>query len=311
MREKKSRSEIVCNDFLVAVEAHDGSSWTPQAQMAYDGLGQRLSMTGFADGQSLTAQYVLDGSRVLSADADGNLTTYLYGLGPIGQLTDVWAYGLPDGSGTQRQLVDPAGEITLAASYTPWGDALSVSGEGNFTYGYFGGVMGTATGLLYVGNGQYYDPSTGRFLNRSLNPDSANPYVPVPPSGMLREGGEPTGALIAPLVLLDMVYSRKKRRGKLDTFIIFLVLVSAVGMTLSACDSTKPVEAKATKYAESPSPTIVVTQDGHEIGSTPTPSATPSLTPTATCTATLTPDLIYFGVDISRLSHTSSVNFFL
>ena len=89
--------------------------------MAYDGLGQRLSMTGFADGKSLTTQYVLDGSRVLSADASDNVTTYLYGLGPIGQLTDVWAYGLPDGTGTQRQLVDPQGEITLAASLHPVG----------------------------------------------------------------------------------------------------------------------------------------------------------------------------------------------
>jgi hypothetical protein len=181
----------------------------------------------------------MDGSRVLSADADGNLTTYLYGLGPIGQLTDVWAYGLPDGSGTQRQLVDPQGGITLAASYTPSpyrvlheGDALSVSGEGNFTFGYFGGIMDTATGLLYVGNGQYYDSSTGRFLNRNLNLGSANPYVPVPPSGMLREGGEPTGALIAPLVLLAMLYSRKKRRGKLDMLIILLVLCVGVGMNL-------------------------------------------------------------------------------
>jgi len=207
--------------------------------MAYDGLGDRLSMTGFADGQSLTTQYVLDGLRVLSADADGNLTTYLYGLGPIGQLTDIWAYGLPDGTGTQRQLVDPDGEITLAASYTPSpyrvlreGDALSVSGEGNFAYGYFGGVMDTATGLLYVGNGQYYDPSTGRFLNRSVNPDSANPYVPW--------SGEPTGALIGPLVLLAMVYSRKKRRGKLDTLIVLLVLCVGIGMSLTACGPGTP-----------------------------------------------------------------------
>jgi RHS repeat-associated protein len=86
---------------------------------------------------------------------------------------------LPDGTGTQRQLVDPDGEITLAASYTPWGDALSVSGDGDFTFGYFGGIMDTTTGLLYVGNGQYYDPATGRFINRNVNPESANPYVPV------------------------------------------------------------------------------------------------------------------------------------
>jgi hypothetical protein len=34
---------------------------------------------------------------------------------------------------------------------------------------------------------------------------------------MLRESRGPAGALIAPLVLLAMLYNRKKRRGKLDT----------------------------------------------------------------------------------------------
>jgi RHS repeat-associated protein len=139
---------------------------------------------------------------------------------------------LPDGTGTQRQLVDPDGEITLAASYTPWGDALSVSGDGDFTFGYFGGIMDTTTGLLYVGNGQYYDPATGRFINRNVNPDSANPYVPW--------GGEPTGALIGPLVLLAMLYSRKKRRGKLDMLVLLLVLCLSVGMTLMACGPDTP-----------------------------------------------------------------------
>jgi len=99
--------------------------------------------------------------------------------------------------------------------------------------------MDTTTGLLYVGNGQYYDPSTGRFLNRNVNPNSANPYVPLPPSGMLREGGEPTGALIAPLVLLAILYGRKKRRGKLDTLIILLVLCVGIGMSLAACGLTR------------------------------------------------------------------------
>jgi len=46
--------------------------------MAYDGLGQRLSMIGFADGQSLTTQYVLDGSRVLSAKTGSGIEQVLF-----------------------------------------------------------------------------------------------------------------------------------------------------------------------------------------------------------------------------------------
>lgn len=58
----------------------------------------------------------------------------------------------------------------------------------------FGGVVDAATGLLYVGNGQYYDPETGRFLNRNAKPEQNNPYIPW--------GGNPSSALIAPLALL-------------------------------------------------------------------------------------------------------------
>jgi len=162
--------------------------------MAYDGLGGRLSMTGYTGGQSVTTHYELDGGRVLSATAGDLTTTYLYGLGPIGELTDSWAYTLPDGTNAPRQLVDASGKITLVSSYTPWGDTLSVNGTGSFTWGYYGGIMDTATGLLYVGNGQYYDPSTGRFLNRNACPDQANPYLPWKQ--------DPASALMAPLAIL-------------------------------------------------------------------------------------------------------------
>jgi hypothetical protein len=48
-----------------------------------------------------------------------------------------------------------SGDITLSALYTPWDDSLELHGTDNFTFGYFDGVMDAATGLLYVGNGQY------------------------------------------------------------------------------------------------------------------------------------------------------------
>lgn len=87
--------------FLLKVESYL-NGWQTQAEMLYDGLGNRLRMTA----AGLTTQYELDNGRVLSADAAGNVTYYLYGLGPIGELTDAWNYSLPDGSNTPRQLVD-------------------------------------------------------------------------------------------------------------------------------------------------------------------------------------------------------------
>ena len=95
--------------------------------MRYDGLGNRLAMTGYAGGQSVTTQYELDNGRVLTAKAgdpstgsgQALTTDYLYGLGPIGELTDSWSYSLPDGTNTQRQLTDASGAVTLTSSYNP------------------------------------------------------------------------------------------------------------------------------------------------------------------------------------------------
>ena len=96
-------------------------------------------------------------------------------LGPISKKTTTWNYALSVGSNIPRQLADAQGAITLSARYTPWGDTLETYGNGGFTFGYFGGVMDAATGLLYIGNGQYYDPATGRFLTCDAKPDQTNP----------------------------------------------------------------------------------------------------------------------------------------
>jgi hypothetical protein len=66
--------------------------------------------------------------------------------------------------------------------------------DGRLHLGLFGGVMDAATGLIYVGSGQYYlpgrssghgDPATGRFLTREAKPENANPYVPWDAAGAL------------------------------------------------------------------------------------------------------------------------------
>ena len=126
---------------------------------------------------------------------------------------------LPDGANTPRQLSDLTGEITLSARYTPWGDALDTYGTGDFTFGYFGGVMDAATGLLYVGNGQYYDPATGRFLTRDAKPNNNNPYVPW----------DPTGAIIGPLAAVALFFGKRKRGSKIGTFFILLLEVGKSG----------------------------------------------------------------------------------
>jgi RHS repeat-associated protein len=175
-----------------------------------------------------------------------------------------------NGANTPRQLTNSTGEVTLVSSYTPWGDTLSVAGTGSFTQGYFGGVMDTATGLLYVGNGQYYDPETGRFLNRNAKPEQNNPYIPW--------GGNPSSALIAPLALLVLVFGRKKTRSKWDNLVIVTVLCLVVGMGLAACD---------------PGTKVITTPDGTTAVITPLPNETVAVAVTlpgeSTKTFVLTP----------------------
>jgi hypothetical protein len=70
--------------FLVKAETHNGADWQNQAEMKYDGLGNRLEMTGYAEGQSVTTRYALDNGQVLLAAAGEQTTAYLYGNGVIG-----------------------------------------------------------------------------------------------------------------------------------------------------------------------------------------------------------------------------------
>jgi RHS repeat-associated protein len=150
----------------------------------------------------------------------------------------------------------------------PWGDTLEIYGTGSFSYGYLGGLLDAATGLLYVGNGQYYDPSTGRFLTRDVYPNSPNPYVPW----------NPIGAILGPLALVSLIYTRKKKGSKTGTFLVLLLLVGSAGMILAACGPVMTPTA--------PAPTPVSTSTPDDSAPAVTPSASPPWGP-ATVIATL------------------------
>ncbi|MBI9051628.1 MAG: hypothetical protein JEZ00_19550 [Anaerolineaceae bacterium] len=202
--------------YLTKVE-NFATEWQTQSEMTYDGLGNRLEMTTYTDGAGNTTRYQLDSGQTLSAIGTESSTFYLYGLGAIGTLNESWSYILSDGAGSTRQLVDEEGAVTLSVSYTPWGDTMEIYGSGMLNLGYLGGVYDAGTGLIYMGNGQYYDPSTGRFLTRGAQQDQSNPYTPW--------NSDPAGMLIAPLALLALVFGRKKIRTKFDNFTIMLILV--------------------------------------------------------------------------------------
>ncbi len=273
--------------FLTKVELYDGSTWQPQAEMAYDGLGNRLEMTAYAEGQSLTTHYLLDGNALLAATADGQTTYYLQGYGLMGEMREDWSFYLADGTASVRQLTDPQGAVTLTRSFTPWGELLALTGTGDFSWGYLGGLVDAATGLVYVGNGQYYDPATGRFLSRGVYPGSPNPYVPWQ--------GDPLGMLVAPLVLLT-VFRGKRKAGKIDRVLMVVVVVLVVGVTVTGCSNVDNPNTTATPTVAylptlpAPTPTqltiIMPTQTPQPTGTPtpepPTPTPLPCPTPTPT-----------------------------
>jgi RHS repeat-associated protein len=267
---------------LIAVDGADIDT-----TMSYNGLGQRLSM----EAAGVTTQYVMAGNNPLTADADGNVTTYLYGLGAVAEKTTAWNYALPDGSNTPRQLTNASGAVTFATRYSPWGDTLETYGAGNFAFGYYGGVMDAATGLLYVGNGQYYDPATGRFLTRDAKSKQDNPYTPF----------DPMGALFAPLGLVALVYSNRKKGSKWVILLVILSFAVVTGMTLSGCglgDDATPTETPTQPPSETPSPN----GPGNDSGDTTSNPGTPTSMPETPClpeTSTSTPSNTYrlTGID--------------
>ena len=185
------------------------------------------------------------------------------------------------------------------------GDTMEVYGSGLLNLGYMGGVYDAGTGLIYMGNGQYYDPSTGRFLTRGAQQDQSNPYTPW--------NSDPAGMLIAPLALLALVFGRKKTRTKFDQFVILFVIVLSVGLSVSACDTKvdititpteimNPTEAAASTATKGWYITAQFRIDGTETqvaiyatteaapANTPTPTeCIPMSTETPTPTSTQTP----------------------
>ncbi len=280
---------------LVKAEQHDGSAYQAVSEMAYDGLGQRRQVIAWSGGISTTTTYAVDlarGGAVLAATASSQTTVYVHGLaGPLAELTASWGYYLPDGQATMRQLADGAGGVTLVRRYTPWGETLEQQGTGTFAWGYFGGLLDTATGLLYVGGGQYYDPATGRFLTRGAAPSAPNPYVPWQ--------ADPLGAALGPVGLLLFLRRRRgKQAGTDDRLVLLVVLLLGGSLALAACGTPTGTPTGAPANGTPTAPSIGTAKPTRTPGPptstrpatpTPTPSRTPSPTATPTCTPTVRP----------------------
>ncbi len=151
-------------------------SGSPASSFAYDGLGNRTSMTvGGA-----TTRYALDVAggpsaalrtslpEVIAATG-GASTQYLQVQGQILAQYDsgTWGYVLPDALGSVRTEADALGQVTAARSFDPFGVLLGA--DGGDPLGYTGELWDSQAELLYL-RARYYQPGTGRFLTPDLWP---------------------------------------------------------------------------------------------------------------------------------------------
>ncbi len=133
----------------------------------------------------------------------------------------------PDALGSVRQVVDPAGSVTLAQSYDPFGNPLTSAGSDSSAFGYTGEQVDASTGLVYL-RARYYISGTGRFLTpdpwtgepldpRSLPPAylyvGDNPINHVDPSG-LTEWRESTSGI-------ERIIERVYEQGRPDIHLEF------------------------------------------------------------------------------------------
>ena len=122
----------------------------------YNGLGDRLSQNG--------VNYTLDLNAGLTQVLSDGTTSYTYGLGRISQQSgSTPEYFIGDALGSVRQLVNNAGEVTLAKSYDPYGKVVSSTGSGSSEFAYTGEQQ-DVSGLTDL-RARYYDVANGRFVN--------------------------------------------------------------------------------------------------------------------------------------------------
>ncbi len=126
----------------LATVVQGGTTYT----YGYSGLGDRLRQTVNGTPTSYTLDLAAGLTQVLADGSD----YYLYGAGRVGEEQSAgWAYHVGDALGSVRQLVDPAGAVTLARSYAPFGSTLASSGSGTTAFAFTGEVV-DPTGLVYL-----------------------------------------------------------------------------------------------------------------------------------------------------------------
>jgi RHS repeat-associated protein len=163
-------------DRLIRRTRNDGTV----IDLTYDAYGNRVRKAVTPPGQlTKSTTYLIDSAAAngwpqcveehvsLNGQPAGLTSTFTYGPhGPISQQTagSLEVDFLLDAHGSVRALTDATGQILSATDYDAYGIPLASAGT-TTTLGYNGEYYDTDLGLIYL-RARFYDPTTGRFLNR-------------------------------------------------------------------------------------------------------------------------------------------------
>jgi RHS repeat-associated protein len=157
----------------------------------YDAFGNRVAKTV----NGVTTKYLVEDDvnptgypQVTDELTGGAVTrTYTYGLQRISQnqiISSTWTpsfYGY-DGTGSVRQLTNSVGAVTDTYEYDAFGNEVNHTGTTPNNYLYRGEQYDQDLGLYYL-RARYYNPLTGRFVNRDpsngiiTDPKTLHKYV--------------------------------------------------------------------------------------------------------------------------------------
>ena len=147
------------------------------ASYSYDGDGIRSSKSVL----ETTTAFTWDSTSGLPEMVVENDTAYIYGPGgmPVEQVTgsgDV-TYLHHDHLGSTRLLTNATGANVASLNYDAYGAVDAATGTATTPFGFAGEYTDAETGFQYL-RARYYDPSTGRFLNRDpLEALTRSPYA--------------------------------------------------------------------------------------------------------------------------------------
>jgi RHS repeat-associated protein len=139
----------------------------------YNGLGHRLKENRNGMEDVLT----VDIESTLSVILNDVSTHYIYGLRPIGELSDLgWNYSLQDSINSLRQMITMENFLDISIAYEPYGAKKQVIGGFDTLFDF--AQMYKVTDDLLFANSRFYLNNTGTFISKDTFDNSRIELLP-------------------------------------------------------------------------------------------------------------------------------------